>query len=408
MTERARRVNPGLRSLPRLVRRLAFAIVAAIAVVAADPARAADADVTITDLSVARSVGRTTLTIRASAPPRFEAFAVDAPPRIVLDFAGTHFQVTGVPEPEGILAAMRFGPVSDGRGRMVLELAEPALIAHESRSGSASRPAELVLTLEPVDPAAFARSAAGGTAAAGRRVATLSNKVVVIDPGHGGVDPGAVTEDGLREKDLTLAFSKRLAAMLGETPGVDAKLTREDDRFLSLNRRIRIARAFGADLFVSIHADAAPQDYVQGATVYTLSERPSDAQAAALAARENLADSLSDAVEPAATEEVSSILADLLRRETKQHAATFAQTLVESMGKAVTMNNNPRRSARFRVLMAPDIPSILLELGYLTNESDIEALHKDAWQERAARSIAEAIETHFAQVGGGAAAQAAQ
>ena len=159
-------------------------------------------------------------------------------------------------------------------------------------------------------------------------------------------------------------------------------------------RRIRIARAFGADLFVSVHADAAPQDFVRGATVYTVSERASDAEAAELAARENMADMVSGTIEPDIREDVSSILASLMRQETQALAVAFADQLVEVMSDAVIMNKNPHRQARFRVLQAYDIPSVLLELGYLTNATDAEALLNEDWQIRAADAGARAPGTY--------------
>ena len=217
----------------------------------------------------------------------------------------------------------------------------------------------------------------------------------MIDPGHGGIDPGASTAGGVLEKDVALAFAMRLRDRLQAIPGLTVKLTRSDDTFLSLNRRIRVARAYGADLFISVHADAAPQDYVHGATVYTLSERPSDAQAAFISAKQNLADAVSGAIEPQLQEDVSGILADLLRRETRTFSFGFAERLLGALTRSVRMNSNPHRYARLLVLMAHDIPSVLLELGYLTNEADTRDLLTDAWQERTADAIAEAVAGFF-------------
>ena len=261
------------------------------------------------------------------------------------------------------------------------------------------RPGRLVLDIAPIDPVRFAYAAvtasAEAAAAPEAAVADPDNRVVVIDPGHGGIDPGAQTPDGRMEKDIVLAFAQRLEARLATIPGLTVRLTRTDDSFLSLSRRIKLARAYGADLFISLHADAAPQDYVHGASVYTLSERPSDAQAAALAARENLADQVSGAIEPNHQEEVSGILADLLRRETKAYSHSFADRLIGALTPTVEMNSNPHRSARFRVLMAHDIPSVLFELGYLTNEDDAERLRDEVFQEEAAVSVAAAVADFF-------------
>ena len=261
----------------------------------------------------------------------------------------------------------------------------------------AGRSARLVLDIVPSDPQRFRSAAAQASASSEAVVAEpaatgASKPVVVIDPGHGGIDPGANTPDGLLEKDVVLDVSRMVAEDLAAAGGIEVHLTREDDRFLSLAQRIRIARAYGADLFVSVHADAAPQDYVRGATVYTLSERPSDKAAAALAAQENLADSVSGVIEPDRQETVSGILADLMRRETEALSRTFAEGLIGTLDKAVRINTNPHRSARFRVLMAHDFPSVLLELGYLTNADDASALENPAWRETASEAIAAAVE----------------
>ena len=335
----------------------------------------------------------TRVTLELSGQPSYRVFAVDAPARLVIDLDDARFQIEdeAATKAAGVVADWRYGPLSDDAARMVLDLTDPALVAAESFVPSnADRSARLTIDLTRSEQEAFANAVRIADPSTGAAT-TPPDSIVVIDPGHGGIDPGAVGEDGGLEKDLALAFAERLRTHLEAMPGIAVYLTRSDDSFLSLGRRIRIARAYDADLFVSIHADAAPQDYVTGATVYTLSERPSDAEAAALAARENLADEVSGVIEPQVQEEVSGILADLMRRETKSLSFAFASELVETMGEAVRMNSNPKRSARFRVLMAHDIPSVLLELGYLTNAADAEALIRPEWQERAAAAVALAI-----------------
>jgi len=382
-----------------LMRKISEAIVTAFAVLwlAVPPAQAG---VAATGASFVEITDGTRFVLELTGKPANRLFVVDDPPRLVVDLDDVSFDLDAPPEARGLVRDWRFGALTPDAGRIVFDLEGPALVSRRFFLPElAGRPARLVLDIRVAAPAAFA-SAAGAASAtpveAVPDVAAGDEPLVVIDPGHGGVDPGAVTDSGLREKDVVMAFAERVRDRLSATDGIAARLTRTDDRFLSLAHRIRIARAYGADLFISIHADAAPQDYVRGATVYTLSERPSDAQAAALAARENLADAVSGAIEPERQETVSGILADLLQRETKSLSHDFAKRLVERMDRKVRMNSNPHRSARFRVLMAHDIPSVLLELGYLTNEEDTEALTAPDWQERASAAVAAAVADFFA------------
>ncbi|MCF3934437.1 N-acetylmuramoyl-L-alanine amidase [Acuticoccus sp. M5D2P5] len=340
----------------------------------------------------------TRFVLELSEEPSHRIFVVEDPPRLVIDLDHIAFGLDDAVAPTGLVKAWRYGALTPTAGRIVFDLARPALVSRQFYLPSlAGRPGRLVLDLQEAEPQRFANAANAASAVAGEETPAIGGRaegpVVVLDPGHGGIDPGAITASGVEEKDIALAFAKRIRAELESVPGITVRLTRSDDRFLSLNRRIRIARAYGADLFVSIHADAAPQDYVHGATVYTVNENASDAQAAALAARENLADEISGAIEPDLKEEVSGILADFMRRETKSFSFAFAEELIGSLGDKVRMNSHPHRYARFRVLMAHDIPSVLLELGYLTNERDAESLLDPEWQGKASHAVAAAIET---------------
>ena len=361
----------------------------------------ARAGVSATAIALDQVAGATRFTLQVSGEPRYRAFVVDDPARLVIDFDSLAFDIDEAPPAAGVVTAFRYGALSQDAARIVFDLSEPALLSrHAFLPAIGGQPARLVFDLAPADASRFRTAALTASADAREtpdpKASDPGGRVVVIDPGHGGIDPGASTQDGTFEKDLVLAFAKRLEAHIAGIPGISVRLTRSDDSFLSLTRRINLARAYGADLFISIHADAAPQDYVHGATVYTLSERPSDAQAAAIAARENLSDSVSGAIEPNHQEEVSGILADLLRRETKAFSHSFAERLISSLDGTVDMNSNPHRSARFRVLMAHDIPSVLFEIGYLTNVADAERLLDEGWQDQVADSVAAAVAGFFA------------
>jgi N-acetylmuramoyl-L-alanine amidase len=223
--------------------------------------------------------------------------------------------------------------------------------------------------------------------------------VIVLDPGHGGVDTGALGREHAIEKYVVLDFAKALGAKLRTRGNYRVVFTREDDSFVSLGQRVRIARNLNAALFVSVHADALARDgdEVQGATVYTVSDRASDAEAARVAEHENKADAAAGEEAKEDASDVNDILFELTRRETRAYSHVVARSLTNYWKVAARLNKNPRRSAGFVVLKAPDVPSILLELGYLSNEEDVADLTSPAWREKAAEQTAKAIDAFFAQ-----------
>lgn len=220
--------------------------------------------------------------------------------------------------------------------------------------------------------------------------------VVVIDPGHGGIDPGAVSRSGTEEKHVVQAFSTALKQALAEAGHYEVHLTRTDDVFLSLNERVQFARERGADLFIAIHADSLRRGTARGATVYTLADKASDAEAAALAHKENRSDIIAGVDLVAESEQITGILIDLAQREAKNHATTFAKQLVSDLKPVAKLNRRPIRSAGFRVLMAPDVPSVLFELGYLSNHNDETLLLSPKWRSGVAAAMASAIGRYFA------------
>ena len=221
--------------------------------------------------------------------------------------------------------------------------------------------------------------------------------LVVIDPGHGGIDPGAIGIKKTREKDVVLAFGQKLRDILKASGNVDVIMTRGDDRFLTLKDRVKIARDKEADLFIAIHADTVRGQEARGATIYTLSEKASDAEAEALAHKENRADIIAGIDFDTENEEVTGILIDLVQRESKTHSMVFAKKAVGEMKDVTGFTGKPMRSAGFVVLKAPDVPSVLVELGYLSSKHDESQLTSPEWRERVAKAMARAVEKYFAQ-----------
>jgi len=218
---------------------------------------------------------------------------------------------------------------------------------------------------------------------------------VVIDPGHGGIDPGAIGRDGTTEKQVVLAFAEALRDALQASGRYHVLLTRSGDAFMSLAERVRFARRHDADLLIAVHADSIRGAVVRGATVYTLSEQASDLEAEAFAAAENRADLIAGVELGEESEEVTGILVDLARRETKNHAVAFAKTVVGKLGGVTPLTRMPHRFAGFRVLKAPDVPSVLLELGYLSNPREAAQLRSPAWRGKVSAALAHAVDSYF-------------
>ena len=222
--------------------------------------------------------------------------------------------------------------------------------------------------------------------------------LIVIDPGHGGPDTGTVASSGEMEKAIVLEFAQALSEKLEKSGKYRVLMTRTDDRFVPLGERVRFARHEGAALFVSIHADALAargEADVRGATVYTLSDTASDSEAARLAEDENKADVIAGVDLSSEPEEVAGILVDLAQRETKNFSHHFARTVVAELKTAAKLHRNPLKSAGFKVLKAPDVPSVLIELGYVSNKQDLKLMTSDAWRTRTSEAVALAVNTFF-------------
>ena len=361
--------------------------------------------------------------IRFNEPVRqASAFMLAGPNRIAVDVDGA--TPGAMHRPGGAVASIRQGSPDGSNARIVLDLARPAIVADGS-FGSDGR--TLTLALRTVDDARFARAAAEGrmsflppfsfTRASTRHGYSVSAPVparpaayrlpriqgdddsrplVVIDAGHGGHDPGAISADGLQEKDLTLKTARAIRDELLSSGRVRVAMTREDDRYLLHRDRFEIARKLGAALFISVHCDAAHNAEASGATVYTLSEIASDKEAARLAARENKSDLLSGIDLAGQNRDVSSILIDLTQRETMNSSAKFARLLGREAQGLMPVKDNYHRMASLLVLKAPDVPSILFETGYISNAKDAAFLNSTEGRRRVAESVSRAVAIHFA------------
>ena len=232
-------------------------------------------------------------------------------------------------------------------------------------------------------------------AAAPRSRAVARTPLVVLDPGHGGKDPGAIGYSGTYEKHVAFAAAQELARRLVAGGRYRVSLTRETDDFIPLDDRVAIAQAHGADLFMSIHADAVADHAVRGASVYTLSDNASDPQTAALAAHENAADRYGGA-EAGVSPHVAQILASLVRHETRIGSARLQRSTVTSLGQTVPLLDNPARHAAFAVLKSSDIPSVLVEMGFMSNEHDEAALRQGVHRATVAAALHHAIDSYFA------------
>ena len=365
----------------------------------------------VTGLSVAADPVTVTVGIDGSVDT-VKLFALDNPQRLVVDLGGAD---AGRRSAEGAGVHARIGPFDPGTARLMIGLPRPMRLAAAAIDGRA-----LVLRLVPVDAAAFARDVRRGRHAVPTTALAVDfnlgdevmggdtapppppkrsgrRATVVIDPGHGGKDSGTISAEGAYEKNVVLAIARAAADRLRRDGLVRVRLTRDDDAFIPLGERVAIARREKAELFVSVHADSAPNPDAHGASVYTLSETASDVVAARLAARENQADVIAGVDLRADAPEVGDIMIDLVQRSTMNVSAGFADTLEDSLEHAVGFRGEFHRFAGFRVLKAADVPSVLLETGYLSNGSDARLLQSADGQKAIGEGIARAIEAHFAK-----------
>jgi N-acetylmuramoyl-L-alanine amidase len=388
------------------------------------------------DARLAGDAKQTRFVLDIDKTVQFRAFTLADPYRVVVDVPQINFQLpagTGTAG-RGLIKAFRYGLVMPGGSRIVFDLTGPAKIANSYVLEAANgQPSRLVLEFAETDHTTFiqslttenrpelrpaiadaeanapaeAKSDGGPEPKADSKPdaksdskpeAADSRPLIVIDPGHGGPDNGTQA-NGQNEKSLVLAFGLALRDRIEKGGKYRVLMTRTDDTFIPLSDRVKIARSQSAALFVSIHADFLPhrEGDVQGATIYTVSDRASDAEAERLAEAENKADAIGGVNLTEEPTDVADILIDLAQRETRTFSNRFARLLAGEMKNATRMYKHPLKSAGFRVLKAPDVPSVLVELGYVSNKSDLEHLVSENWRSKTVDSMAQAIDAFFAK-----------
>lgn len=375
-------------------------------------APAVAAETVIHGIRTGENASSTRVVIDLKAKPVWNLFVLANPYRIVVDIENAEWDLKARPDPpRGLVTSLRYGRFATDTGRIVLESAEAAVAAKQfvlpPQAGHGYR---LVLDLRPASDSQFAaaKAATVPTVRLNRPVDGVAGvppappsrrqriRTVVIDPGHGGADPGALGRGRTREKDIVLAVGLVLRRALQDTGQYRVVMTRASDRFIPLRERVRIARRAGAELFISLHADSAARRTVRGAGIYTLSETASDKEAAALARRENQSDIIAGVDLSQNADEVTNlILIDLVQRRTMNDSARFARVAVREIGRTISLRRNPHRFAGFRVLRAPDVPSVLVELGFLSNDKEEQKLRSRDWQRRVSAAIVTAVDAYF-------------
>jgi N-acetylmuramoyl-L-alanine amidase len=355
---------------------------------------------------------RTRFVIELSDPVNIRTFTLRDPDRVVVDMPEVSWRLGAPPRPSGrgSVKSYRYGMFRKGNSRMVIDLSRPVRVSDAMvippANGFGYR---VVIDLFPTQRTKFNTEAGWPADLKARetdaeRLTNLmaetqrptGRKVVVIDPGHGGLDSGTVGVNGAAEKDLVLAEGLKLAKAL-RAAGYTVRMTRDSDVFVPLPQRVALARKLRADLMISLHADSNPDPDVTGLSIYTLNDGRSDREAAALAKRENQSDIIAGVDLSSANSPVAPILIDLAQRDTMNRSSRFAETALDQLhGVTDILARSPHRSASLAVLVAPDVPAVLIELGYLSNRADAARMNTEAWRTKVAKAITDAVDRHFA------------
>ncbi len=373
---------------------------------------------------------RTRIVLDLDQKVAFNYFTLPEPYRVVLNLpeVGWNLNIKTLPKKKGLLKRMRYGLFTPGASRMVLDVGAPVRVDRsfiiKPASGTRWR---LVLDLVPTTKTKFLKTLAAqrvherkkrealaaasiaqnarrplrrplSTPATRRKAPHFHKHIIAIDPGHGGVDPGTISRDGTREKNITLALGRALKRALQATGRYKVVMTRNRDIFLRLRDRVKVAREAGAELFISLHVNSVSNHTTRGLSIYTLSEKASDREAAKLAAKENKSDLIAGIDLTAESPDVTNILLDLAQRETMNQSTLLAKDLVHTLRHQVRLLSNTHRFAGFAVLKAPDMPSVLVEVGFLSNRRDERNLLNPTYQRNLARAIVRGVDRHFAGI----------
>lgn len=365
----------------------------------------------------------TTLAMPLSDFVEARGLMLEGPDRIFVDFPHVRFlqgqKPLSVASP--LINSWRLGLVTPQKSRLVIDLKEPSLLEGITQERLPDGGGiVLKISLKPTDRQTFTNATKlapdvqekvktviknpeelePSTTGSVNKTAETRKFTIVLDPGHGGIDAGASSSKGLREKDIVFSFAKKLRDKLEVSNRYKVVLTRRTDTFIPLNQRVKTAQSSKADLMISIHADTISASHqVRGFTVYTGAARASDEESARLAERENSADTVAGLKTDEHDEDVADILMDLTKRETRGFSHHFAKKLITGFSKVASANVNPHREARFVVLKAPDVPSVLLELGYLSSRQDMDLLMSDTWRDKSAEAVKDAIDRYFSSRG---------
>ena len=391
--------------------RLFLLVIACLATTAAS----AWAKPVVTAARIGETPERTRFVLEMSEDLPYRVFTLPDPFRVVLDLPEVAWSLPGdqQPNPGGLISALRFGLFAPGASRVVLDVTRPVLLQKVFViPPSDGKPHRLVIDVAAATRQQYfaAESSATGEAALSEEplqplTETMpplppakpadERPMVVVDPGHGGVDPGAVGVSGTYEKNLTLDYGRALRDALEASGRYRVVMTRDRDLFLKLRERIRVAQEAKGDLFISLHANVHSSGSIRGASIYTLSETASDEETAALAAAENASDVLAGVDLTDQTGDVRNILIDLAQRETMNLSKKFANDLVREVGRETELLRNTHRFAGFAVLKSPVVPSILFEIGYMSNRQEERLLRSPEHRNKIIESIIRAVDGYF-------------